>query len=298
MLGETTKRIMSAIVLIGAVIVALGVDTFDRVLILVFIEIFALLALNEIFTLSRRDENQKPHVIPGYIFGTLIILSFYGQLLSQMPGELSGPGTLLVSIFYPGNNLTVPLLIFYLFGAGVVQLLSRPLSGTLYSLGVTLLALCYAVLPLAHVFLYLTLSSGIFYLVLIVVITVLTDSGGYFCGRWFGKHKVGIKASPNKTYEGYLGGIFTALLLTPVFVGVYTHYFDSGLDFGGFKLIIFTLVTSTITILADLIESAIKRDAGQKDSGRTIPGHGGVLDLVDSMLFTIPVGYYLLLVFR
>jgi len=124
-----------------------------------------------------------------------------------------------------------------------------------------------------------------------VWITVASDSGAYICGKLFGKHKIGFKLSPNKTYEGYIGGWFVQLGFTTVFYYSIKTYFPVP-NFNFAIIIAFSLVIYLVSIIGDLSESLLKRDAGQKDSGTIIPGHGGMLDTLDALIFTLPAFFY------
>ena len=127
-------------------------------------------------------------------------------------------------------------------------------------------------------------DSGLGFVVLMFTAILLTDIGAYYIGRHFGKHKLAQVISPNKTIEGSFGGIFFALLGAFI-VG----YF---LDLEWYFSLILGLICTVFGQLGDLSESLIKRDAGVKDSGDALPGHGGFLDRCDSFIFTIPAMYY------
>ncbi|MFS0865072.1 phosphatidate cytidylyltransferase [Fredinandcohnia sp. 179-A 10B2 NHS] len=119
------------------------------------------------------------------------------------------------------------------------------------------------------------------------VVIWTTDSGAYFIGRKFGKRKLWPEISPNKTVEGFLGGIGTAILFAFGF-NLITDMFDSFI-----ALLIVTFLVSIFGQIGDLVESALKRHYNVKDSGRLLPGHGGILDRFDSMLFILPILYFL-----
>ena len=111
------------------------------------------------------------------------------------------------------------------------------------------------------------------------------DSGAYFVGRKFGKRKLAPNVSPNKSLEGLYGGIFTALLIVLV---VEVVYLDLTLA-QHLLFLILSVVTVFSSVLGDLFESMLKRRSGIKDSGRILPGHGGVLDRIDSLLAAAPI---------
>ena len=110
------------------------------------------------------------------------------------------------------------------------------------------------------------------------------DTGAYFVGKNFGKHKLAPKVSPGKTIEGFLGGLFSAMLIA--LLG--TFYFSVEPDNIIFFLIA-SFVTTLVSALGDLTESIFKREAGLKDSSNLLPGHGGILDRIDSLTAAIPV---------
>ena len=128
--------------------------------------------------------------------------------------------------------------------------------------------------------------AGFDKVLLALFIVWATDSGAYLAGVKFGKHKLAPRVSPNKTLEGSLGGILGAVLITVIFMLV-----DStvALPYGIYRMSLFAAFFSVAGQFGDLIESAMKRHFGVKDSGKFIPGHGGVLDRFDSMLVVFPI---------
>ncbi|MEZ8109693.1 phosphatidate cytidylyltransferase [Vibrio splendidus] len=118
------------------------------------------------------------------------------------------------------------------------------------------------------------------------------DSGAYFSGKSFGKRKMAPAVSPNKTIEGLIGGIITAVIIAWIFADLFDIQFTSPLH-----MIVITLVTVVISVLGDLVESMFKRVSGVKDSSNLIPGHGGILDRIDSLTAAFPVFALLYLAF-
>ncbi len=153
-------------------------------------------------------------------------------------------------------------------------------------LGVVYVGVLVSYLPLIR-----NLPEGGEWLVVLTAITAGSDSGAYYSGRQFGKHKLSPAISPKKTIEGAVGGLVCAILAGIVLAVL---LFDKvNLPFILFAAIILT----GVGILGDLAESIIKRGTGTKDSGRLLAGHGGILDRIDSILLAAPVLYYLLYFF-
>lgn len=121
------------------------------------------------------------------------------------------------------------------------------------------------------------LVNGAWWLLLTLVCVWLADSGAYAFGRLFGKHKLAPAISPNKTWEGYVGGAMTALLGGTLIGLISPLGLASGVLTGG--------LIGIFSVMGDLIESLIKREAHAKDSGKLIPGHGGIFDRIDSLLW-------------
>lgn len=127
----------------------------------------------------------------------------------------------------------------------------------------------------------------VFYALLVIW---TTDSGAYFIGRKIGKRKLWPEISPNKTVEGFVGGIALAVLFACVFQIFYP------IASSYLMVIVVTIIASIVGQLGDLVESALKRHFGVKDSGNLMPGHGGILDRFDSLLFVLPLIHFLHLV--
>jgi phosphatidate cytidylyltransferase len=123
--------------------------------------------------------------------------------------------------------------------------------------------------------------QGAWLVLMIAAIVAAADTGGYFTGRKFGKRKLAAAVSPGKTLEGFAGGFVANILLAALVAWL------SGSNF--WLLLAIVLPTSLVSVLGDLLESMVKRHAGVKDSGSILPGHGGILDRVDSITAAAPV---------
>lgn len=126
---------------------------------------------------------------------------------------------------------------------------------------------------------------GLYWIFLVLLSTWSADSGAYFAGRAFGKNKLFPRVSPKKTWEGVFGGILLAMVVAVAFL----HWFQPETKF--YHGIAIGAILAIVSVVGDLVESLIKRSTGVKDSGSILPGHGGVLDRVDSILFTAPVTF-------
>jgi len=118
---------------------------------------------------------------------------------------------------------------------------------------------------------------------------VATDVGAYAVGTLFGRRQLAPKISPNKTVEGSLGGMGLAVIV--VSVASFTVEWLTALELHFYDVVLFSLLVSSAAQIGDLFESTLKRWAGVKDAGAFLPGHGGVLDRIDSALVAFPVSY-------
>ena len=127
-------------------------------------------------------------------------------------------------------------------------------------------------------------------LLYVFILVWAADSGAYFAGRKFGKHKLAPKVSPGKTWQGVIGGLATASVFAFIFLqlsGGSLFATDSAASF-----VLLSVATVAISVLGDLTESMFKRESGIKDSSNLIPGHGGILDRIDSLTAAVPFFAY------
>ncbi len=140
---------------------------------------------------------------------------------------------------------------------------------------------------LGHAYLLRTLPLGKQWIFLLLIAVMACDSMAYFVGRKLGRRKLYPLVSPNKSVEGAVGGIFGAV------IGVYLAMLLFMPEIGFFDGFLVAVVISVFGQIGDLFESLLKRSCGVKDSGTLIPGHGGLLDRLDSLLFVFPLVYYI-----
>jgi len=228
--------------------------------------IVAILALNEFYSLFK-DSSVKPNLSQGVIVGALIyVMSLYSINEQELNVYLIG---LLVILF--------PLV-------GFAELY-RKKSIPFQNMGVTVIGLFYVILPFVLINV-MRLNTDNFWPVLsIFILTWCSDTFAYLVGRKIGKRKLFERISPNKSWEGFVGG-----LLFSVLAGLIIAYFT---DDSFVKYTVYGIVISSFGTLGDLVESMLKRSLKIKDSGTILPGHGGLLDRFDAVIFVIPIIYFL-----
>ncbi len=140
-----------------------------------------------------------------------------------------------------------------------------------------------AYIGIGFMYFYETRSEGLHYILYAFLIVWLTDTGAYIFGKLMGKHKLWPVISPNKTIEGFIGGIICSILV-PLIMQFFVDF-----HMNIWILLLVTIILSMFGQLGDLVESGFKRHFGVKDSGRILPGHGGILDRFDSFMFVLPL---------
>ena len=169
----------------------------------------------------------------------------------------------------------------------LLWLAGKPETRTLRAVLAVLLMALWVGVPLAHLGLYPGDPYERVVLTLIAVVGPwVSDSGAFFAGRFFGRHHAFPNLSPNKTVEGIIGGLLVTVLVVAPFA-------IASLEYTVTKALVISLGVSLASQCGDLFESVLKRILDVKDLGRFLPGHGGVLDRIDSLLFTVPAVYYI-----
>lgn len=191
------------------------------------------------------------------------------------------------------NDFEVTLLILFVLGLCLRQFFSRDNSKAIPVIATTLLGLMYVPWLLNFIqkinfFSFPTAGSGTFYVLYFIVVTKFSDIGAYCVGSLIGRHKMIPRISPGKTWEGFAGAIVVSTAASLVFA-----QFAAGMLHGMTPVhaIVLGVLLSLAAVVGDLIESIFKREAGVKDSGGFFPGIGGILDLLDSLLFNAPLMY-------
>lgn len=195
-----------------------------------------------------------------------------------------------VLVYWAGIQIVLPYLIFFVFVCLAVRMrFGGELSSSLDWLLGVMLGLIYLAVPLTAFVSIKGLEHGGYWILFVLVIVWANDTFAYYTGKTLGTNKLSPVISPNKTYEGAIGGLVGGVVIA----FIYNHYFS--MELGFFQVIIVAVILGIIGITGDLAESLIKRATGVKDSGSLIPGHGGLMDRIDSLVFTVPALYYYLL---
>jgi phosphatidate cytidylyltransferase len=221
------------------------------------------------FYRMAQAQGSHPLQVPGIAVGALMVLEFYHPLVPAL-------GT-----FLPVAASVLLIMIARLF-------LPRPVDGAIEDVASTFLGVFYVAMLFAYQVGVRTGEDGKQWLVFLYFIIWASDIGAYSIGIPFGKRRLYEKVSPKKSIEGLLG----ALVASAAMALLCRVWFMPPIGAG--EAVAIALMLAVVGTVGDLVESLFKRAAGVKDSGTIIPGHGGILDRMDSMLFAAPVLYYYL----
>ncbi len=259
--GETAKRI---VVVLPWIAFAIAITIAGGIVFALALIAIGVVCLREYVAMTHES---RPLAIPAYLaVAGLVLAAHFGTAFNVL---------MILAAAFP---------VMFFFAADSRH---QPLEGAMTSIAVTLLGIVWIGLPLAHAVLLRDLPHhGAALLVDVLVGTFVTDTAAYATGRMFGSRRIAPTISPNKTLEGLIGG-FVIGTMGFWFAGLYQNWL-SGTD----ALIIGAAVAATAPI-GDLFESLLKRDLGTKDTGTLFGPHGGILDRLDAVLFTVVVGYYL-----
>ena len=226
------------------------------------------------------------------VVGVDEIFRAFGRIttdFSKWVGYL-GSLTFIGLVYFFGESVISAVLVLVLFVALIDYVFRFP-KLTFTGMGLNLFVSVYLGLCFSFVFLLRQLENGFFFLLLAFLLAWATDIGAYGAGHLWGKHKLAVELSPNKTREGALGGLCAAILVSVIAFIIIPLPVSLG------EAALLGLLASIAGQIGDLVASAIKRQTGIKDFGNLLPGHGGVLDRFDSFLLIAPLVYYLLVLF-
>lgn len=217
----------------------------------------------------------------GIFCGLLLLISTF-VYLSGLIGVKEAPAK--------ANDFETSLLIIFVLGSCLWQLFSKTNSAGILAISTTLFGLMYVpwLLNFIQKINFFPRANGTYYVLFFIVVTKFSDTGAYVVGSLIGKHKMIPRISPGKTWEGFAGAILVSTLVSVLFAWI------AGSHLTGMTpthAVVLGVLLGATAVLGDLIESLFKREAGLKDSGKFLPGIGGILDLLDSLLFNAPLMY-------
>ena len=235
------------------------------------------------------------------LFGTLLMISFIGMTeiyrVLGISGKILGIAGYVAAFAYYGllrfglTEWIVMLLIAFLIVLMIVYVFAYPK----YHSNQVMLAffgVLYVAFMLSYVYQIRMLPQGAFIVWLVFICSWGCDTSAYCVGMLIGKHKLAPELSPKKSIEGAVGGVVGAALLG-ILYALLVNYFAKGADVNVWLYAIICGVGAMISQVGDLAASGIKRNYDIKDYGKLIPGHGGILDRFDSVIFTAPIIYYM-----
>jgi phosphatidate cytidylyltransferase len=225
------------------------------------------------------------------VAGALALFEFYRLCFSDRSHSwligigLTGFAALILGTHWPG--ILVPTLLATLVCIISVPLLTRSLlEQSLRDGAMTLFGVLYLGLTLSTLSMTRLLPLGEWLIFFLLLVTWASDTGAYLVGTLYGRHRLAPTISPKKTVEGLVGGLIGAIM-----AGYAARWWFLP-ELSGLDCLVLAILLTITGLWGDLTESAMKRSVGMKDSGQILPGHGGMLDRLDSLLFTAPVFYY------
>ncbi|RLB07855.1 MAG: hypothetical protein DRG27_06145 [Deltaproteobacteria bacterium] len=254
------KRWLTAFVLLPLTIYVIGFS--PSWAFYVFLIFFLFLALKEFYSITSISFVPK---FSGYISSLLLLLTI---LMGQM-------------YFFPLSVFFAVLLCL----SFAIVLNYSPSKEVIQDIGASVLSVVYIAIPFSLIMVIYRHPFGKAWILFLLCVVIAGDTGAFYFGRYLGRHKLHKKVSPNKTWEGAVGGLFCSTVAGLMFIRAFK------ISSFSYKTICFLIFISMVAQMGDLAESFIKRSFGKKDSGSILPGHGGVLDRIDSLLFAIPFLY-------
>lgn len=227
------------------------------------------------------------------LVGNMELLRVYG-VNKKTPGIVCYLATVLyyIAIYLDRMDIIVPMMVIYLLVMLAVYVLTFPTYSDKQIMA-AFMDFFYVSVMLSFVYLIRNMEHGLVLVLLIFVSSWINDTCAYFVGRALGKHKMAPVLSPKKSIEGLIGGIVGAGVFGAVFGILFDKYVDT-MNYAPLLFAVVGAVGALPAVIGDLSASAIKRNNDIKDYGKLIPGHGGILDRFDSIIFTAPIIYYLL----
>lgn len=283
---NTLLRIMSAAIALPIYVYAIITSQLMNLPILLVSLIISLMSLYEFYRITERPD-AKPFIAGGMVAATLVNIALYLYAF----GGVYGYSRYINAV---DARLVMGIVTFFVAAVLIYRLRENRIPGSAYAIGTTVFGVVFIALFTSHLIMMKALRDGYWYILILNIVVMLNDSGAYFGGVYAGKHKLKLGVSPNKTWEGYFSGLIVSVIAMVITSEVFAVYFGIVL-FSRVEAALLGVALSTLGNAGDLVESLFKRDGGIKDSGSLIPGHGGMWDVFDALIFTYPLFYYYLI---
>ncbi len=240
-------------------------------------------------------------LMPNWVF-MFVTMGFIAMSIAEFFSIVENRGIFVYKYFGIVAGCVIPLSVYLQFGENyidmepiliilaclftfILQFIRKERAHDhIVSIGVTILALFYISWFFSFFLKLKFLDNGPMLVAYIILVTKIGDVGAYFIGRSLGRHKLIPRISPNKTVEGTIGGLLCSLIMSVAMHMVVGMTLMQGVFVG--------LFMGVLGQVGDLAESLLKRDCDVKDAGKHVPGFGGMLDVIDSLLFNVPIFYY------
>ena len=268
------QRIVTAVLGIPLLLVFVWFEVSQFPLITLLVAFFSALGVVELYRLASLS-GARPLVLFGVIWSVLFVVNAHLDATYEV-------------------DYIAPLLLASAVVLPLVWLLIFSREGAFLTWSWTLLGILYLGWMLSHYVSIRELDNGREWVILVLFTTFACDTGAFFVGRAWGRRSLAPRISPGKTWEGAIGG-FIAAGAAAVIIYAIIDAADPTLPLSYAQVLVIGCLVGVLAQIGDLFESLLKRRAGVKDSGKSIPGHGGILDRVDSLVFTGLVVYYYLL---
>jgi phosphatidate cytidylyltransferase len=277
------RRLASTVIMWTAILAAMFSGNryiADGVFVLI-VAFLALAGLVEFYGLAQK-RGLASFKISGVIGGVLLMVGTFLNVTGHLGTANGSPARV--------NDFETGFLILFVLGLSIRQLFAKLNPAGLSAIAVTLFGLMYVpwLLNFIQKINFFPGVEGKYFLLYFILLTKFSDMGAYVVGSLIGRHKMIPRISPGKTWEGFVGAVLVATGGSLVFV----HFLGGHMaGMNTYHAIVLGVVLSITAVIGDLIESLFKRECGAKDSGSILPGIGGILDLLDSLLFNAPIMY-------
>jgi phosphatidate cytidylyltransferase len=276
------RRLITTVILWTVILAAMfsGSDLVSNGVFLLLVFVLALAGLAEFYGLAEK-RGLACFKFSGLLGGALLMVGTFLNLTGHL-GLHNSPARV--------NDFETGFIILFVLGLCVRQLASKSNASGITGIATTLFGLMYVpwLLNFIQKINFFPDVDGKYFVLFFILVTKFSDMGAYLVGSLIGRHKMIPRVSPGKTWEGFGGAIAVSTISSLVFV----HFLgDRMFGMNWVHAVILGVILSSTAVVGDLIESLFKREAGVKDSGGFFPGIGGILDLLDSLLFNAPIMY-------